>query len=77
MTRLLLTRIPMFREVIVTSFYCHHCGYSNNEIQDGGDIQDDGVRYCITVNTTEVHFTMLYSNIIHVDILREGLFMEC
>ncbi|KAG6910083.1 hypothetical protein DXG01_013135 [Tephrocybe rancida] len=39
-TRLMLTSIPYFREVIVMSFRCEHCGTSNNEIQSAGTIQD-------------------------------------
>ena len=39
MTRLLLTSIPFFREVIVMSFRCEHCGFQNNEIQSAGTIR--------------------------------------
>lgn len=38
-TRLLLTSIPFFREVIVMSFRCEHCGFQNNEIQSAGQIR--------------------------------------
>jgi len=38
-TRLLLTSIPFFREIIVMSFRCEHCGFSNNEIQSAGMIR--------------------------------------
>ena len=38
-TRLLLTSIPFFKEVIVMSFRCEHCGFSNNEIQSAGTIR--------------------------------------
>ncbi|XP_025854975.1 zinc finger protein ZPR1 [Vulpes vulpes] len=53
MTRLLLTKIPFFREVIVSSFSCEHCGWSNTEIQSAGRIQDQGVRYTLTVGAQE------------------------
>jgi zinc finger protein len=39
MTRLLLTSIPFFREIIVMSFRCEHCGWQNNEIQSAGTIR--------------------------------------
>ena len=39
MTRLLLTSIPYFREVVVMSFRCEHCGEANTEIQSAGMIQ--------------------------------------
>lgn len=38
-TRLLLTTIPYFKEVIIMSFKCEHCGTSNNEIQSAGSIR--------------------------------------
>lgn len=53
-TRLLLTKIPFFREIIVSSFSCEHCGWSNTEIQSAGRIQDQGVRYTLTVRAQEV-----------------------
>ena len=54
MTRLLLTKIPFFREIIVSSFSCEHCGWNNTEIQSAGRIQDQGVRYTLTVRVPEV-----------------------
>ncbi|KNZ72095.1 Zinc finger protein zpr1 [Termitomyces sp. J132] len=44
-TRLMLTSIPYFREVIVMSFRCEHCGATNNEIQSAGTIQEEGTAY--------------------------------
>ncbi|KAH6902512.1 zinc-finger protein zpr1 [Coprinopsis sp. MPI-PUGE-AT-0042] len=44
-TRLLLTSIPYFREVVVMSFRCEHCGFSNNEIQSAGEIRENGTLY--------------------------------
>ncbi|KAL9104544.1 MAG: hypothetical protein Q9163_000518 [Psora crenata] len=41
-TRLLLTKIPFFREIIIMSFFCDHCHFRNNEIQPAGQIQDQG-----------------------------------
>ncbi len=32
-TRILLTSIPYFKEIIIMSFRCEHCGSSNNEVQ--------------------------------------------
>ena len=42
-TRLLLTKIPFYKEVILMSFECPECGYKNNEIQSGQEIQDRGL----------------------------------
>lgn len=50
-TRLLLTRIPFFKEVIISSFSCCNCDWSNTEIQSAGRIQDQGVCYSLKVKT--------------------------
>ncbi|KAF9245336.1 zf-ZPR1-domain-containing protein [Melanogaster broomeanus] len=48
-TRMLLTSIPYFKEVIVMSFRCDHCGATNNEIQSAGKIREHGVSYTLKV----------------------------
>ncbi|KAG1876640.1 zf-ZPR1-domain-containing protein [Suillus subalutaceus] len=48
-TRMMLTSIPFFREVIVMSFRCEHCGHSNNEIQSAGKIRSEGTMYTVKV----------------------------
>ena len=48
-TRLLLTKIPHYKEIILMSFHCEHCGFKNNEIQSGGVIQEKGVRITVTL----------------------------
>lgn len=35
-----MCNIPMFREIIVTSFYCEHCGNKNNNVEFSGKIDD-------------------------------------
>lgn len=52
-TRLLLTRIPFFKEIIVSSFNCDNCGWSNTEIQSAGRIQEKGVCYTMKVKTKQ------------------------
>uniref|UniRef100_A0A336KIM9 Zinc finger protein ZPR1 n=1 Tax=Culicoides sonorensis TaxID=179676 RepID=A0A336KIM9_CULSO len=49
-TRLLLTVIPFYKEVVIMSFTCNHCGYENNEIQPGGKIQSKGVKIHLKVS---------------------------
>ncbi|KAH8907184.1 zf-ZPR1-domain-containing protein [Coniochaeta sp. PMI_546] len=44
-TRLLLTAIPYFREIILMSFQCDECGFQNNEIQSANQVQPKGARY--------------------------------
>ncbi|PWY97003.1 putative ZPR1-protein binds to translation elongation factor eEF-1 [Testicularia cyperi] len=52
-TRMLLTYIPYFREVIVVSFYCPHCHNRNNEIQSAGQIQEKGCLYTVHVTNPQ------------------------
>lgn len=52
-TRLLLTRIPFFKEIIVSSFNCEHCNWSNTEIQSAGQIQDQGICYTLKIKTRQ------------------------
>ncbi|KIM74697.1 hypothetical protein PILCRDRAFT_828020 [Piloderma croceum F 1598] len=53
MTRMLLTSIPYFREVIVVSFRCEHCGNTNNEIQSAGEIRPEGAIYTARILTRD------------------------
>ncbi|KAI3405296.2 hypothetical protein KGF56_001893 [Candida oxycetoniae] len=48
-TRMLLTRIPYFREIIIMSFECPHCGFKNSEIQPAAQIAEKGSRYVFKV----------------------------
>jgi zinc finger protein len=50
-TRLLLTKIPYFREVILMSFECPHCFFKNSEIQPAAEIAEKGSRYVLKVET--------------------------
>ncbi|XP_050360188.1 zinc finger protein ZPR1 isoform X1 [Nymphalis io] len=49
MTRLLLTRIPFYKNVVIMSFSCEKCGFENNEIQPGGAYAELGVRWKLRV----------------------------
>ncbi|EGG17372.1 ZPR1-type zinc finger-containing protein [Cavenderia fasciculata] len=42
-TKILLTKIPFFKEIILLSFECEHCGFKSSEVQSGGAIGDKGV----------------------------------
>jgi zinc finger protein len=53
MTRLLLTSIPYFREIILMSFSCDHCGFSNNEVQPAGTLQLKGAYYELRLTAME------------------------
>ena len=50
-TRFMYTKIPMFKEIILSSFICEHedCGFRNNEVQFGGKLADYGCKYQLAV----------------------------
>ncbi|VDK55058.1 unnamed protein product [Anisakis simplex] len=48
-TRIMCTRIPYYRQVIVMSFTCDHCGYGNNELQSGEAVQEHGTEIVLNV----------------------------
>lgn len=48
-TRMLLTKIPFFREIVVMSFHCPHCGFHNSEIQPASDFQIKGSKYTLKI----------------------------
>lgn len=52
-TRLLLTRIPYFREIIIMSFQCPECGFKNSEIQPAAQVAEKGARYVFKVENKE------------------------
>lgn len=52
-TRMLLTSIPYFREVVIMSFACEHCNTRNNEVQPAGTIQPRGTHYELRPTTLQ------------------------
>ena len=52
-TRLLLVKIPHFRDILVSSFRCSHCAYNNNDVQSTGSIQEQGQKISLRVESTK------------------------
>jgi zinc finger protein len=52
-TRLLLTEIPFFKQVVIMSFECNHCGNRNNELQPAQRIEEKGVRFVVKCNSNK------------------------
>ena len=50
-TRFMYTKIPMFKEIILSSFICKNqeCNNKNTEVQFGGKLGDTGVKYILNV----------------------------
>jgi C4-type Zn-finger protein len=53
-TRLMLTKIPFFRDIVISSFSCPHCDYENTGVQQAGMIQERGARYELVVRQKPV-----------------------
>ena len=49
----MMTKIPMFKEVIISSFQCEHCGNKNNEVSFGGKLEKQGILYKFTATTPD------------------------
>ena len=52
-TRILLTSIPYFKEIVLMSFSCPHCGFKNSEVQPASEIQEKGARYVLKIENQE------------------------
>jgi zinc finger protein len=53
-TKLLLTNIPYFKSVIISSFRCPHCSYNNNELQSASEIEKYGTELMLTMTPPPV-----------------------
>ena len=52
-TRLLMTKIPFFKDIIVMSFSCPHCGYRNTGIEDAEELAPQGIHFVLSVKTSK------------------------
>ena len=52
-TKILLTKIPFFRDVILMAFECEHCGLRNSEVQSA-EISEKGCRFEVVVTNEQV-----------------------
>uniref|UniRef100_A0A1J3DD72 Zinc finger protein ZPR1 n=1 Tax=Noccaea caerulescens TaxID=107243 RepID=A0A1J3DD72_NOCCA len=48
-TRMFVTKIPYFQEVIVMASTCEDCGYRNSQLKPGGAIPDKGKKITLSV----------------------------
>lgn len=51
-TKLLLTKIPFYKEVVVMSFFCKYCLWKNNELKPASNIQEKGISYSLNVENS-------------------------
>ena len=52
-TNIFPTVIPFFRDIILMSFRCQHCGHRSSEVQEM-EIQEKGSRFTLQVKTAQV-----------------------
>ena len=52
-THMKMVDIPHFKEVIIMSTVCHHCGYRSNEVKTGGTVPSQGRRITLRVEDAE------------------------
>ena len=52
-TNMCVTDIPKFKEIVIMSMLCEHCGYKSNEIKGGGAIPKFGTRITLQVTRDE------------------------
>jgi len=73
-TKFMYTKIPYFKEVMVSAFSCDHCGAKNSEVQFAGKLDDYGVRYEVNViNTVAFDRTIVKSDYATIKVPEAGL----
>lgn len=53
MTRILPIKIPYFKDILLESFSCDHCGFKNNTVKSAGEIQPKGSKYIFRIQKQE------------------------
>lgn len=49
----MLTRIPYYKELVISSFDCPHCNYKNNQLDPAIEIKPQGVRMSLNIENKE------------------------
>lgn len=52
-THMKMVNIPHFKQVVIMSTVCDHCGYRSNEVKTGGEVPEKGRRITIKIDGTE------------------------
>ncbi len=63
-TRILLTKIPFFKEIIIMAFDCQECGYRSSEVQPGQSLSDHGILFELNIISQKVSKNINYSTLI-------------
>ena len=65
LTKIMLHKIPHFRELVISSFNCPHCYERNNDVQFGGEIQLQGCKYELKVKI--IIFKILFITLLFIN----------
>lgn len=49
----MLTRIPFYKELVISSFECPHCDFKNNQLDPAIEIKPQGVRITLNIENKE------------------------
>jgi len=52
-TKLLMTKIPLFKDLLISSFECSQCHYRETDIRSTAELQPYGITYELTVDPLE------------------------
>jgi zinc finger protein len=52
-THMKMVNIPHFKQVVIMSTVCDHCGYRSNEVKTGGEVPEKGRRITVNVSSSE------------------------
>lgn len=52
-TRILMTKIPFFKEIVIMAFTCPHCGYRTNEVEPAHGLSEEGIKFNLTVSSSK------------------------
>lgn len=52
-TKIMMTKIPFYKDIVIMSFLCDKCGFSNNEIQSAMTLEDNGIKFDLKVTKEE------------------------
>lgn len=62
-TKMLLRNIPFFRDIVVISFLCDHCGFKNHEFTPLTALADKGLKLSLKLSKTQDLNRMLIANV--------------
>jgi zinc finger protein len=52
-TRISVIHIPFFKQVLLESFSCEHCGFKNTTVKSAGEIQEKGSNYTFKIENED------------------------